>query len=155
MEPLEDPQAKFPLQLQVCLKQMAHHTRHVKSAPEHIAFRDWLQITWPLIYQKCWNVDGFRRPYYLKSLRQCVDWARAFDNFQHAECYFYDPNDNDDRGTTNSDTRMGLGRRSLATSSRKAEDMIQLSKAVVSLKLKIQKEQDRRSAPPMRLSFGS
>ena len=170
LEPLEDPQAKLPLRLQFGLEQMAHHARHVKSVPKHIALRDWLQITWPLIYQKCWNVqlyeeshriagdDGFRRPYYLKLLRQCVDWARDFDNFQHAECYFYDPNDNDDWGTTNSDTNMGLlkrRRRSVATSSRKAEDMIQLSKALVSLKLKIREEQDRRSAPPMRLSFGS
>ena len=42
---------------------LAHHTCHVKSVPKHIALHDWLQITWPLIYQNFWNVQLYEEPH--------------------------------------------------------------------------------------------
>ncbi|KAL7558737.1 hypothetical protein ACA910_010893 [Epithemia clementina (nom. ined.)] len=175
---MEDPQTKLPLPLQFGLEQMAHHVRYADLVPKHIALRDWLLLVWHLIYQKYWNVqlyeeshrnavdDGYRRPYYLKLLRKCLEWAKVFDNFQHAECFFHvdhDPNEDELAELKNGNSNhfslsapfVKRRRRSVQTNTAKAEDMIQLSKAITGLRVKIREEQDRPSAPPMRLSFGS
>ena len=167
----EDSQTKLPIHLQFGLEQMAHHARNVETAPKHIVLRDWLEVVWLLVYQKFWDVqqyeeshrtkgdDGFRRPYYLKLLRRCVEWARAFDDFHHPDCFFHAQQHDDNNNQEDQDpvlsTFLKRRRRTVETKTTKVENMIQVSKAFAALKITIRREQDRRSAPPMRLSFGT
>ena len=157
--PEAEQRSKLPITMQFALEQMASHVQHLDTTPKHICLRDWFQVSLPLLY-KDWNVceyeashrsrsdDGYRRDHYLKLLKQCLEWAKTFGYFRSSEYFFHQEHDQNTK-------RLGRPRTVSTRCPDKNGSLIMLSKALVGLKLAVEEEQKRSTAPPSRISFGS
>jgi serine/threonine protein kinase len=170
----DDYRSRLPIELQFHLAQMDYNLVTAKegSVPLHRALHDWMRVAVPLLYHE-WNArdyedgghrtatDGFKRPHYLDLLRLCVTYANAFDNFQSRDCY-YEPDSNHsdhplEESTNNRDARARKRRKVLVRSGTTIvphSDLILVSKTLFGLQRAIRVETSKKTAPPVRISFG-
>jgi serine/threonine protein kinase len=178
----DTPLSRLPVEMRFRLEQLAFHVEMPDAVPHHIVLRDWLNATLPLLYED-WDArkyedgghrtstDGYRREHYLQLLRQCQRSAGTFNFFRSTECFFVEttagaaavpppPPAEQEGGRTISckeESRPVLGnmsKRKIGSDDQKSA-FVTLSRALIGLRAAIKAEEAKRSAPPMRISFGS
>ena len=167
-----DNRKRLPIELQFHLAQMDYNliTAREGSVRIHRALHDWMRVALPLLHHE-WNsrvyedgghrtmTDGFKRPFYLELLRQCVTYASAFDNFQSRDCFYESTrSDPSEVVTTEHGEPRAMKRRKVVvrygTTLLPHSDMILVSKTLFGLERAIRVETSKKAPPPVRISFG-
>lgn len=89
--------SRLPLEWQYRIAQMEHSA--TKSAPPHVALRDFMQCALPLVYgtwdsqayewgQNLPNREWYRREVYYKLITKCLNCAMKFENFETQSCFY-------------------------------------------------------------------
>jgi hypothetical protein len=138
---------------------MLHHS----TMPAHLALRDWLRVSLPVLYGE-WDSkqfekgghrsarDGYRRQSYLKVIEKCLKCVRKFSHFRHLDCVYHSeqngstvPKKKRKITSTMSEPKIG----SLGT------DLVTIAKVSFRLRHAKKLEENKPYAPPPRLQFGS
>ncbi len=141
----------LPIEMQFRIAQMNYHSDHADDTPHHIALRDFMKASIPLVYGE-WDSskfekgnhssDRFRRDLYLKVVDMCLRCASRFHYFSNKSCYYETEQD----GTYKK-------RRIFCTLGNSA--MIAVSKVIIGLRSARVKESGKPIAPPAALTFSS
>jgi tau tubulin kinase len=150
---------RLPLEWRFRFAQIQYDVDHARDVSVHLVLRDWLMAAQTLLYDD-WDAkrfedgghrtatDGFRRQKYVVCLTKCQEWAHAFDNFQKRECFF--------------EVEHEIGMPSSHPLSKKRKfltgdrlDLLAVSKAIFGIKAALDSEKEKRTAPPVRISFGA
>lgn len=173
---------RIPVQLRFRIAQMdynlvANRASKDSAVPPHRALNDWLVVTLGLLY-KDWDAkkfeagghrtgtDGFKRECYLQLLDKCRKYAKKFQEFGTRDIMYFPqsttdsnkdlPNGKVDPRKKSESFQPPRKRRRISSEflSNSSNDLILVSKCLFGLEAAIRAEQAKKTAPPVRISFG-
>ena len=157
---------RLPLQLQFYLAQVEYNALNPSTIPIHLALRDWMHLASSLVNDE-WdtatfergnhrhNDDGFRRQVLMKISTQCLNAAKPFNNFCNRDCFYYE--DSDDLSDIQSRKKRKIILNNddalVVEISSGNSCFLAFSKTFIALKVLIESEKERLTAPPPVLSM--
>lgn len=175
---------RIPVQLRFRIAQMDYNQATNRAAkdgigdvPIHRALNDWFVVTLELLYKE-WDarrfesgghrtaIDSFKRECYLQLLEKCRKYAKKFHDFGERDILYFPrsttdlykdiPNGKVDPRKKSENFQAPRKKRRVSSEflSNPSTDLILVSKCVFGLEIAIRAEQAKKSAPPVRISFG-
>ena len=154
---------RLPLELRFRIAQMEYNMLHHTKIPPHLALRDWLRVTLPVLYGE-WDcktfekgghrasTDGYRRETFLQVIDRCLKCTEKFSRFRQPACVYHEQKD--------SDSSRPRKRRRIKSTMREPKigslgsDLLTIANVSFRLRHAKRLEQKKAYAPPPRLQFG-
>jgi hypothetical protein len=159
--------ARLPVEMQFRVAQMDYNTFHHGTIKPHLALRDFLNVSFPLLYG-VWDSqkyekgghrsdnDGYRRECYLRLVDKCLQCAKTFHGFRNKDCYYHKEGTGPSptakrRKIVTTNIRGPSSSTTTTTVSSMGIDLVAVSKVLFELRM-VKKAEERLSrAPPPRL----
>jgi serine/threonine protein kinase len=180
----DDFTSRIPVELRFKIAQMDYNVVVATSSrgkghavPLHRALNDWMQVSLGLLFDE-WDSkryehgghrsanDGYKRECYLHLLEKCRKYATTFKDFGSSDLLYYSAPSAENGSNASCDVdeqeyQPRAKRRKVAVlsssserSSSKPTDLVLVSKCIFGLIAAIKAEQSKKTAPPVRISFG-